>query len=241
MPKKQIERLWLIGAVLVAFLLVLIGYTMFISPQNSKTSNARSQVSAADATNNRLQARINALREESKDLPKFQAELVAARLALPSTSGLPDFLRTLQSIGNATLTTVSSLTVGIPADVTQIVSSGGSSSSSSGNSTATTKSGAPAGTTIDGVRVFALPINATVNGSISSLEAFLTQLQTVQPRAVLISTLTESSAAAGTAPGAAAGKNVNPNQASMTITMQAFVAPGSPSEQAQLSSQSGGK
>jgi hypothetical protein len=237
MPKKQIERLWLFGALVAAFLLVLIGYTMFISPQNTKTSSARSQVSAAEATNKRLQARINALREESKDLPKFQAELTAARQALPSTSGLPDFLRTLQSIGNATLTTVSSLTVGIPADVTQIVSAGGSSSSS-GSSAATTKSGAPAGTTIAGVRVFSLPINATVNGSTSSLEAFLTQLQTVQPRAVLISTLTETSSAAG-AGAAPSAKNTNPNQASMTLTMQAFVAPGSPSEQAQLSNQTG--
>ncbi len=229
MPKKQIERFWLLGVALVAFVLILIGYTMFVSPQNAKTSTARSQVSTAEASNQRLQARIDGLRAESKNLAKYQADLVSAQLALPSTSGLPDFLRTLQSIGNATLSTMSALSVGTPTDVTPIAGAAAQSSTSSSGSSATAS-------TVGGVRVYELPINATVNGSTSALEAFLTQLQTVQPRAVLISSLTE---AAGTvASGAGAGSS-NPNQTSLTLTMQAFVAPSSAAEKASLSTASG--
>jgi hypothetical protein len=173
-------------------------------------------VSTADSTNQRLESRIAALRAESKDLPKYQSDLAAAELALPTTSGLPDFLRTLQSIGNATLTTLSSLAVGPPTDVTSVAA---------GSSTNRTAQSASSG----GLRVYALPITAQVTGSTSALDQFLTELQTVQPRAVLISQLTEASATGGTgASGTASGT-------ALQLTMDAFVAPSSPAEQAQLS------
>jgi hypothetical protein len=220
MPRTQIERVWLFGAALVAFLLLLVGYLMFISPQNSKTSTANSQVSAANAVNQRFEARISSLRDQSKNLPKYQAELQAAQLALPSTSGLPDFLRTLQSLGNATLTTVSSLTVGPPTDVT---------TAASGRSTTATV--APGG-----LHVYALPISAQVSGSVSALDQFLTQLQTVQPRAVLISQLTEATGGSTAAAGTRTSGGAEP---ALQLTMQAFVAPSSAAEQARLSSAAG--
>jgi Tfp pilus assembly protein PilO len=224
MPKTQVERMWVIAATIVGFFLLLIGYVMFVSPQNSKTSSAHSQVSAAEAVNHRLQARIADLRNQTKNLAQYQAQLQAAELALPTTSGLPDFLRTLQSIGNATLTTVSSLTVGAPADVTTIA---GASRTGSANPASTT---AGAG----GLRIYSLPINAQVTGTIGALDKFLTQLQTVQPRAVLISQLAESSA--GSASGSSSSGITG---VSLQLTMQAFVAPSSAAERAQLSAAAG--
>jgi hypothetical protein len=119
--------------------------------------------------------------------------------------------------------------------VTPIVTSPGRSSTAARSSTSS-GTASSTGTTIGGVRVYSLPINATVNGSTSALEAFLTQLQTVQPRAVLISSLTESASSTTATSGV---KTANPNQSSLTLTMQAFVAPASPAEQARLSTQSG--
>lgn len=226
MPRTQMERIWLFGALIVGLLLLLIGYTMFISPQNSKTSSANAQVSSAQAANLRLESRIAALRSESKDVAKYQADVQAAELALPTTSGLPDFLRTLQSIGNATLTTVSSLTVGVPSDVTSVAAH-----------SATSGAASKAASSLGGVRIYALPITAQVTGSSGALDAFLTQLQTVQPRAVLISQLTESAASKATGPNAASA----PTGSSLQLTMQAFVAPSSAAERARLSQASGGK
>lgn len=228
MPKTQMERVWLFGALIVGLLLLLIGYTMFISPQNSKTSSAHSRVASAQEANMRLEARIAALRSESANLAKYQAEGQAAELALPTTSGLPDFLRTLQSIGNATLTTVSSLTVGVPADVTSVAAGAAGGSAS-------TPSKAAAAAASGGVRIYALPITAQITGSSSALDSFLTQLQTVQPRAVLISQLTESSASTATGANAASA----PTGSALQLTMQAFVAPSSAAERARLSQASG--
>jgi type IV pilus assembly protein PilO len=239
MPKSQIERLWVLGAAVVALLLLLIGYMMFISPQNSKTNSARSELSTAKMTNARLEARIAALREQAKDLPKYEADLKAAQLALPSTSGLPDFLRSLQSIGNATLTNVASLAVGNPTDVTNVAgaSSPSTSSSSSSSSNSSSSSTSRPSSSNGGLHVFALPITAQVTGSVSALDAFLTQLQTVQPRAVLISQLTESQGTNGAASGTSGASGAGAT--ALELTMQAYVAPTGAVERAQLSAAAG--
>lgn len=237
MPKTQLEKLWLGTGLLAAFVMVLIGYFFFISPQTSKTDDVNGQVSSAKLQNSVLQSRITTLAQQSKNLSTYQAQVKQARLALPSTSGLPDFLRTLQSIGNSTLADVSSLTVGTPTDVTTLAS--GTPAPAAATPTAAPTTTAPAAgtpsSTVAGVSVYALPITAQVSGSVSQLDDFLTQLQAVQPRAVLISQITQSSGASGTsgAGGSASGAT------SLNLTMQAFVAPSSAAEQAQLSAAAG--
>jgi len=217
MPRTQLEKFWLMGGVLVGFVLMLLGYLLFISPQRSQTSDVNAQVSAAQQRNAGLRARITSLRQESKSLATYQAQLTQEQLALPGTSGLPDFLRTLQSIGNATLTTVSALTVGPPTDVTAV----------SGGAPAIPAKPAAASS---GPRVYSLPITVAVTGTPAQLDEFLTQLQSVQPRAVLISQLIE---------GAANASSQSLGKTSLQLVMQAFVAPTGAVEKAQLSAAAG--
>jgi hypothetical protein len=222
MPQTRLERNLLLGGVFAAFFLMLIGYMFFISPQQGQTSDVNAQRDAAQSANLTLQTRINSLQQETKNLATYQAQVTTAQLALPSTSGLPDFLRTLQSIGSATLAKVSALTIGPPTDVTAV--SGGAPAAS-----AKPAAGLPAAAS--GPHVYALAITASVSGTAAQLDHFLTQLQSVQPRAVLISELTEG---VGTTTGQAAGTTLQ-------LTMQAFVAPTGAAEQAQLSAAAAGK
>ena len=46
-------------------------------------------------------AKIARVEAENKDLVKFQNTLALAQLALPATDGIPNFLRSLQSLGIA--------------------------------------------------------------------------------------------------------------------------------------------
>jgi Tfp pilus assembly protein PilO len=226
MPPSSQERLMLIGGGLCAFVMVLIGYFFVIGPQRDSTSIVSGQVAAAHDQTSLLQKRIDALTKQTKDLPKYQADLVLARLALPSTSGLPDFLRALQSIGNASLANVTSLTVGPPKDVTSVA---GAAPSAAATAAAPTVSGAPsAGAVPAGPHVYALPITVQVSGSSAQLGEFLEQLQSVQPRAVLVSQITIGSGSPGGTSGSRASANT------MQLTMQAFVAPASAAESAQL-------
>jgi hypothetical protein len=219
-PRSQAERLWLIGGALVAFLLLVLGYFLFISPQRSHTSRVNSQVDTARQQNATLQAHIDALRLQNRNLAKYEQQLKTARLALPSTSGVSDFLRSLQALGNATSTDVTALTVGSPTNVSTVAGA-----APAARPTATTASG---GTTAGGT-IFALPITAQVSGAPAALNKFLQQLQAVQPRAVLITQLTETT---GTAPGAAAVHGSSGT--ALQLTMQAFVAPSNPTEKASL-------
>jgi predicted permease len=70
--------------------------------------------------------------------------------------------------------------------------------------------------------VFSVPVNVVVSGSLSGLNKFVYQLQSNQPRAVLITQLTEGSGLNGSTGNAAAS-----SQSTLTMAMQVFVAPGS--------------
>jgi Tfp pilus assembly protein PilO len=230
MPRTQIEKLWLAGAGLAGLLLIVVSYFFFIGPQRNQTSSVNAQVSSAKAQNDQLRARIAMLQGQNKDLAKYQAQLSAAERALPTTSGLPDFLRTLQAMGNATNTNITSMEVSAPADVTAVAFTQPQPRATSSTSTSGSVNG-KVGASVNGARVYALPITAEIAGTPEQLTAFLTQLQQVQPRAVLISAIDEKASMSG-APGTKSGTTTTV----LTLTMQAFVAPASAAEGAQLAS-----
>ena len=223
MPKSQMERLWMIGAGFAAFIMILVGYMIFISPQRDQTSQVEAQVATAQQQNGVLAARISSLTAQNKNLATYQKAVAAASAALPSASGMPDFLRTLQSIGNATLTNVAMLTVGVPAPfMAQAVA--GSAPTSTASPTAT-PSAQPTSTSTKAASpsIYVLPVTAQVTGPVNQLSEFLRQLQSVQPRAVLISQITETngSTSGTTQPGASSA-------ASLQLTMSIFVQPNEP-------------
>jgi cell division protein FtsB len=218
--RSQTERLWLIGGGLVAFVLLLIGYFFFISPQRSQTSNVDSQVATAKQANAQLQHRLDALRQQNKNLPKYRADLAKARLALPATTGVPDFLRSLQALGNATNISVSSLTFGQPAPATVAApvptANPTNTPTSTGSTGSTGTTGQPASPS---AAVYSIPITASLSGTSAGLDNFLEQLQVVQPRAVLITQIAENTSAP------TAGQATVTGTTTLQLTMQAFVAP----------------
>jgi Tfp pilus assembly protein PilO len=227
MVKSPQERLWLVGGVLAAVVVTLIGYFLLISPERADTQTVEDQVATAQQQATTLQTRIDQLTAQNKDLAKYRANVAQLRRALPSTSGLPDFLRTLQGLGNATRADVTSLTVGPPTDASTLpggAPAAASTSPSNGAASSSSTSNQPAATPA-GPHIYALAITALVSGSTTQLADFLDQLQSVQPRAVLISQITVGAGAAG---------GTGPATSSMSLTMKAFVAPADPSEAARL-------
>lgn len=223
MERSQNERLWMIGGGLVAFVAILIGWFFFISPQRSDTDSVNGQADSARAQNAALQLRITQLKAENSKLPMYKAQLAAAQLALPGTSGLSDFVRTVQSIGSATQTDVSSLAISTPtnsapaAPVAAATGTTGQPGASTPTSAATTAPGTGAAAA-PASSVYALAITAQASGTPAALNKFLAQLQSVQPRAVLITELNEGG-------GSASGAKVSTATTTLQLTMQAFVAP----------------
>lgn len=234
MERTAKERLWLTGGALIAILLLVLGYFLLISPQRDKTSTVNSEIGTVRTQNLSLQQRINNLTAQNKELDKYRADLVDLKLALPSTSGLPDFLRTLQSIGNSTLSDVLSLTVGPPTSVKAAAGGSAQPASTSTSASASGQTAKSARSTGGTNGVYGLAITAAVSGSKTELEQFLQQLQSVQPRAVLVTSISFATAGGTVAATAVKGS------ATMQITMQAFVSPVSAAEAAQLAKAAGG-
>jgi Tfp pilus assembly protein PilO len=151
------DRLWLIAGLLAAAVLFAVGWFTVIHPQRSQTETLREQSAAAELNLASLRHRLEDLEEQNANLDQYRAELARERRALPTTPALADFLRELQSAGDAVQVTVTGLIVGSPTEVDAA-----------------------------GTKVISLPITLTLSGTASRLGQFLDQLQRVQPRAVLI-------------------------------------------------------
>jgi Tfp pilus assembly protein PilO len=207
MPTKDRERLLIGGAVITALLMLLVGYFALIGPQRSKTRDINAQVADATTQNSVLSNKISTLSQQNRDLKKYEQDLATQEKALPSQNDLNTFLRTLEGLGTATGSDAS-FTAGSPVDVTA-------------GSTTTPAAGAATGTgtglTVNGQHIYALPITAQVTGTVDSLSQFLDELQAQQPRALLITQVTQTKASS----------TKGANNTGLALTMQAFVAPGS--------------
>ncbi len=96
------DRLWLLGGLIVALLLVFLAWQFMIKGQHDQTDSVRENVAAADQQVTVTTNRLNALRADSVNLDKYKAALAADQAALPATAGLPDFVRQLQAAASAT-------------------------------------------------------------------------------------------------------------------------------------------
>ena len=166
----HVDRLWLIGGAVGAVALLALAWFLLISPQNGETAALLDQTASTQDRITTLHHKLAELRAQNGDLPRYQARLAQDRLALPSAPGLSDFLRELQTAGDASGAKVTALQAGGPADLTAA-----------------------------GTHVSALAVTITAIGSTGQLNGFLAQLQDVQPRAALIDTVrTDGTASAAT-------------------------------------------
>jgi Tfp pilus assembly protein PilO len=184
---RRTDHLWMVGGVLCAAVLLAVSYFFLVSPQHAQRDSLNTEASSAESRLTQLRLRLNDLRKENDKLDVYKTELARERLALPTTSGLSDLLRELQSAGDLADVSVSGLNVG---NITAVTISTGT--------------------------VYTLPLSLSAGGTVPKLNAFLDQLQLVQPRALLIDSSVLSISADGTA--------------TLALTIHAFVAPvaGSP-------------
>lgn len=182
MGARHADRLWMIGGVLGAALLVAAGWFLAISPKNVDATGLRQQTAATETRLVALRQRLAELQKQASDLPTYRAALKSHQAALPTDSGVPDFLRQLQNSGDKVGVSVSGVTVSAPQQNTALPT------------------------------VYDLPINLTANGTPDDLDSFLDELQTVQPRAVLIESANLSAS--------------DGEQTSIAVTLKAFVASG---------------
>jgi type IV pilus assembly protein PilO len=164
---RNAARLWVFGGAAVVVLLAVGGWFLLIGPEYTNASDVHTQVDDTRTQLIALQRKIAGLEAEKARLPQFRAALRANQAALPSGSGVPDFLRQLQSSGEQTGVTVSGVSVAAPAQ------------------------------TVGVAGVWQLQMTLNAEGDPANLGQFLNRLQAIQPRAVLIQSVNLADNASG--------------------------------------------
>lgn len=181
MSGRHADRLWIFCGAALILVLAMLSWFLVINPKYAEADQVRSTAADTELKILSLKKRIGELERQKADLPQFKRALARNRNALPADSGVPDFLRQLQSSGDALDVTVGGINLSQPVLV-------------DGSTT-----------------VYCLPMTLTAQGTAGSLASFLRGLQATQPRAVLIESanLTPAGGAGATGRNASAEVSVS--------------------------------
>jgi Tfp pilus assembly protein PilO len=179
------DRLWQLGGAFCALIVVAFGYLFFIRPEYNDTADVNRSAEDARVEVTKLRKQMADLSKQAEHLGDYTAKLATLQAALPANDAAAELLRELQIASEQTGVAVSAVSVGAGTDLKAL-----------------------------GVQAYALPVSLTVGGPTAKMNAFLDQLQKVQPRAVLIDSVNFAPSSA-----ADAGKS------NVTINLSAFYAP----------------
>ena len=196
MGTRNVARTWMFGGIAIAVLLVVASWVLLIHPKYTEASDVRGQVEDTQTQLITLRKKIAGLNAQKAQLPKFKAALKTNQRALPSDSGIPDFLRQLQASGTKTDVAITGVTVSAPAQVKDVAG------------------------------VWQLPIALIAGGDPDGLGEFLNELQAIQPRALLIQSVALTTGAADPADSSGtAGPTGSATRTSLTLGLMVYVAP----------------
>ena len=204
---------WVVGAALLALLVVGGGWMLLIQPQLQAASDTRSEADQVEAQNLVQQDQVDALRVQFENISTFEARLAQMQEQIPTEDELIEFNQTIVdlSIQHGVLVTATTAAGGepvipvtpapapeaapAPADDT-VVEAADSAAEATDEQTETTEgAGAPAPTdpVVDAVEgLISIPVSVSVLGTAENARAFADSLQTTIPRLLLVEKLTST-------------------------------------------------
>jgi type IV pilus assembly protein PilO len=161
---------WGGGAVLLCLLLVTAAWFVLISPRLAEAADLSNQNVAAQEANDALRLRLKELQAQFAMLADTRASLDEIRRQLPAGAEIPAFVRAVDALATSSGVELVSLT---PSEAEAV-------GATSEGSSAAVKAGG----------LVAVPVSIVVTGDYFETVAFLRQLQSSGPRALLVSQLT---------------------------------------------------
>lgn len=111
----SILRLWVIGSVFVAVLVVAVGWFLGVSPRLAEASTSNLERRSVEQLNAGYEATLVELRALTEDLPSIQRELDAIRTAIPTDASVSTLLGQLNGLAEAAGVTLTSVEATQPA------------------------------------------------------------------------------------------------------------------------------
>lgn len=214
------KRIWLGGGLVLALVIVLGGWFVFIDPERTDTASTRSDIASVQVQNTVLAAKNARLKAQNDDAAALRAGLAAALAELPSDGGLPAFTRQLSAQAAAHEVLLSGVIVGAASAVAAPAVAAPAATDPTATDAAPAATGA-ASTLMQTI------VTVTATGLGRDLTAFLSDIQVAGPRRALVTAtqLSPADDANGAGPDAAA---------SMSLTLSVFSAPLTADDRAAL-------
>jgi type IV pilus assembly protein PilO len=114
MGARHADRLWIVAGMVVVALLGIATWFLAVSPQRAEAAGLADQTATSRAQADELRARIVKLTADKASLGTLMKTLNAGKVALPADSGVPSFLRQLQTTEPAVRVAISSVALGDP-------------------------------------------------------------------------------------------------------------------------------
>ncbi|WP_419818428.1 hypothetical protein [Glaciibacter flavus] len=100
------DRLWVIGAIFIAAVIVAGGYFLGISPQLAAASVADSDLDGVQLQNAKLEGELKSLASDKKQIAQLQATAAGVAGALPAVADYATFIRSIDATAAAAGVTV---------------------------------------------------------------------------------------------------------------------------------------
>ena len=192
---------WYLGAALASVLVLVAGWFLLVSPQQSNAAAIGVQADSQEAANQASQAKIDALKAQYTNLPALQNELALVTTHMPQSANMPSLIRTLSQAATKAGVALKSMTPTNPSPLAGT-------------------SGQPGGLSAPG-QVNVIGVTLQISGPFANTRLFLSNLEAM-PRAFLVTGLAISR-------DSGSGTTAAPGSLASTITGRVFMAnPGLP-------------
>lgn len=223
-------RTWIAGTVVVAIVILVAAWFLLVSPVLASASETSDMAVAQDDQNALERTRINGLKADFDKLDIHKAELAALRQGIPAQLDHSQFQRDIATIAVAHNVTVMSLMISSSAEATfEVPTPDTAADAPAADAPAADAPAAddpaaePVPTTPKSLvsGMYEVPVALEVVGGYENVLSFIAELQTVNPRLVLITglegTALKAAEAAGGAPASVDG------DLSLVLTGQMYV------------------
>jgi Tfp pilus assembly protein PilO len=187
----NVKQRWIGGAALLAIVILALGWVTLVSPQRKQVSQYNAQAAAQLQQQDQLRARYALLESEARGETAEQALLAKAQTYIPPSPSEPSLIRQFSQATTTAGVDLQSVTPGSPTAV---------------------------GTASSTPQLDSVGVTLTVVGGYFQIEQFVSNLENL-PRALLVSSVTESPGGTLTGQTAASGTD----NLTATITGQAFL------------------
>lgn len=241
MAKMRQDRVWIGGGVAAAIVIAGASWLFLLSPQFDAKAQAEADLADTQMQNIVLQRKISALREQNGKAPELQAELDAARAAVPAQHDMEGFTRQLSEQAALAGVQITQISPGSPTMIEEPAPAK-PPAAKEGSATGTEPAGSPADAAADAQKpvtqpsakptgpaghLYSIDVTIVTTGPMDAQRAFLSALEKDGTRRALVTTTTFALADDGS------------GDWSLTTQLETFVAPVSPDQEAALQAPAG--